>query len=82
MPDGSRIDRVPAWIKRVTQDLSFSPTYDSVFWNPPKKYQWKNKAPPKPTSLKVYEAHGKLAFIFCALRCCDNIMMIGRRRKE
>jgi 1,4-alpha-glucan branching enzyme len=59
-PDGSRIDRLPAWIHRVTQDLDVSPAYDAVFWNPPKKYQWKNKAPPKPASLKVYEAHGKL----------------------
>ena len=58
-PDGTRIDRLPAWILRVTQDLSVSPVYDAVFWNPPKKYQWKNKAPPKPSSLKVYEAHGK-----------------------
>ena len=58
-PEGTRIDRLPAWIHRVTQDLDVSPVYDAVFWNPPKKYQWKNKPPPKPTSLKVYEAHGK-----------------------
>lgn len=57
-PDGNRIDRLPAWIQRVTQDLSVSPTYDAIFWNPPTKYEWKNKAPRKPTSLKVYEAHG------------------------
>ncbi|KAF9185660.1 alpha-1,4-glucan branching enzyme [Haplosporangium sp. Z 11] len=60
-PDGTRIDRLPAWIHRVTQDLSVSPTYDAVFWNPPQKYQWKNKAPPKPKSLKVYEAHVGIA---------------------
>ncbi|KAK5816797.1 glycoside hydrolase [Linnemannia elongata] len=60
-PDGTRIDRLPAWIKRVTQDLSVSPTYDAIFWNPAKKYQWKNKAPPKPASLKVYEAHVGIA---------------------
>lgn len=58
-PDGTRIDRLPAWILRVTQDLSVSPNYEAVFWNPPKRYHWKNKAPPKPKSLKVYEAHGK-----------------------
>lgn len=57
-PDGTRIDRLPAWIKRVTQNLKVSPTYDAVFWNPPETYQWKNKAPPKPASVKVYEAHG------------------------
>ncbi|KAG0029404.1 alpha-1,4-glucan branching enzyme [Podila clonocystis] len=60
-PDGTRIDRLPAWIHRVTQDLSVSPTYDAIFWNPPTKYQWKNKAPPKPSSLKVYEAHVGIA---------------------
>ncbi|KAG0224661.1 1,4-alpha-glucan-branching enzyme GBE1 [Mortierella sp. GBAus27b] len=60
-PDGTRIDRLPAWVHRVTQDLSVSPNYDAVFWNPPQKYQWKNKAPPKPTSLKIYEAHVGIA---------------------
>ncbi|CAG8726671.1 29437_t:CDS:10, partial [Racocetra persica] len=56
-PEGERIDRLPAWIKRVTQDLSVSTTYDAIFWNPPEKYFWKNKAPQKPKCLKVYEAH-------------------------
>jgi len=62
-PDGTRIDRLPAWITRVTQDLSVSPHYDAVFWNPPQKYTWKNKAPPKPKSLKVYEAHVGIATV-------------------
>ncbi|KAF9961855.1 alpha-1,4-glucan branching enzyme [Mortierella alpina] len=62
-PDGTRIDRLPAWINRVTQDLSVSPNYDAVFWNPPQKYTWKNKAPPKPKSLKVYEAHVGIATV-------------------
>ncbi|KAG0366767.1 alpha-1,4-glucan branching enzyme [Gamsiella multidivaricata] len=60
-PDGTRIDRLPAWIHRVTQDLSVSPNYDAVFWNPPKKYQWKHKAPPRPKGIKVYEAHVGIA---------------------
>jgi 1,4-alpha-glucan branching enzyme len=66
-PENERIDRLPAWIQRVTQDLDVSPVYDARFWNPPQKYQWKNKAPPKPTSLKVYEAHGK----------DDNVLYVG-----
>ena len=57
-PQGEHIDRLPAWSKRVTQDLSYSPVYDAVFWNPPKKYVFKNKSPPRPQSLRVYEAHG------------------------
>src|SRR5271170_3263768 len=56
---GEHIDRVPAWIKRVTQDLSYSPVYDAVFWNPPKKYVFKNRPPPRPQSVRVYEAHGQ-----------------------
>jgi len=56
-PEGERIDRLPAWIKRVTQDLNVSPAYDAVFWNPPQKYVWKNNSPQKPTSLRIYEAH-------------------------
>lgn len=58
-PSGERIERIPAWIKRVTQDLTVSPAYDARFWNPPKAevYKMKHKSPPKPTSLRIYEAH-------------------------
>lgn len=52
-----RIDRLPAWINYVTQDLSVSPAYDAVFWNPPQKYQFKNKRPQRPRSARIYEAH-------------------------
>lgn len=47
--------------RRVTQDLSVSPVYDAVFWNPPQKYQFKNKRPAPPRAVKVYEAHGMLS---------------------
>jgi 1,4-alpha-glucan branching enzyme len=57
LPNGEHIDRLPVWIKRVTQDLSVSPVYDAVFWNPPDKYVFKNPRPPKPKSARVYEAH-------------------------
>lgn len=59
IPSGERIERIPAWIKRVTQDLSVSPVYDARFWNPPadKRYKFRNARPPKPTSLRIYEAH-------------------------
>ncbi|KAL0258690.1 atp2, beta subunit of the F1 sector of mitochondrial F1F0 ATP synthase [Diplodia seriata] len=57
--DHARQERVPAWITRVTQDLSVSPVYDARFWNPPKdqKYVFKNQRPKKPESLRIYEAH-------------------------
>ncbi|KAI0254859.1 glycoside hydrolase [Lactifluus subvellereus] len=59
LPTGERIERLPAWIQRVTQDLSVSPLYDARFWNPPSesRYVFKNKAPPKPRSVRIYEAH-------------------------
>jgi len=59
LPSGQRIERLPAWISRVTQDLSVSPVYDAHFWNPPvsEKYTFKNPRPPKPTNIRIYEAH-------------------------
>ncbi|KAF9481827.1 glycoside hydrolase family 13 protein [Pholiota conissans] len=59
LPNGTRIERLPAWIKRVTQDLSVSPVYDARFWNPPpsEKYVFKNPRPPKPSNIRIYEAH-------------------------
>ncbi|KAK9457972.1 glycoside hydrolase superfamily [Dipodascopsis uninucleata] len=61
LPNGAKVDRIPAWITRVTQDLSVSPVYDAVFWNPPEKYIWKNehidRASRRPASAKIYEAH-------------------------
>ena len=58
-PQNERIERLPAWITRVTQDLSVSPVYDARFWNPPssQRYQFKNKRPPAPRSARIYEAH-------------------------
>ena len=66
-PQGEHIDRIPAWIKRVTQDLSYSPVYDAVFWNPPKKYIFKNRPPPRPQSVRVYEAHGQFPKLYLSL---------------
>jgi 1,4-alpha-glucan branching enzyme len=56
---GERIERLPAWIKYVTQDLSVSPVYDGRFWNPPEseRYKFKNQRPPYPHSVRIYEAH-------------------------
>jgi 1,4-alpha-glucan branching enzyme len=59
VPNEGRIERIPAWITRVTQDLSVSPVYDARFWNPPEaqRYKFKNKSPPPPKSPRIYEAH-------------------------
>ena len=55
--DHARAERIPAWITRVTQDISVSPVYDARFWNPPHRYHFKNPRPPKPASARIYEAH-------------------------
>lgn len=59
LPSGERIERLPTWITRVTQDLSVSPIYDAVFWNPPssERYTFKHARPAKPQSARIYEAH-------------------------
>ena len=59
LQSGERIERLPAWIRRVTQDLSVSPVYDARFWNPPPEdiYKFKNQRPSQPKSLRIYEAH-------------------------
>ncbi|KAK5095265.1 alpha-1,4-glucan branching enzyme [Lithohypha guttulata] len=59
IPGGERIERLPVWITRVTQDLNVSPVYDAVLWNPPKseRYVFKHPRPPKPESVRIYEAH-------------------------
>ncbi|KAL1978884.1 hypothetical protein VTN31DRAFT_1743 [Thermomyces dupontii] len=57
--DREVIDRLPAWIRRATQDLSVSPVYDAIFWNPPpeERYIFKHPRPKRPASLRIYEAH-------------------------
>lgn len=59
IPGGHRIERLPTWIRRVTQDLSVSSVYDARFWNPPKEeiYKFKHPRPPKPKNIRIYEAH-------------------------
>lgn len=59
LPTGEFVDRLPAWIKYVTQDLSISPAYEARFWNPSatERYVFKHPRPAKPASTRVYEAH-------------------------
>ncbi len=57
-PNGEVIERIPAYVRRATQELAVSPIYEGIFWNPPSKYVFKHDAPPKPSSLVIYEAHG------------------------
>jgi 1,4-alpha-glucan branching enzyme len=57
--NGEVIERIPAYIRRATQELAVSQVYEGIFWNPPTKYVFKHKAPSKPASLVIYESHGR-----------------------
>ncbi|PHH76088.1 hypothetical protein CDD82_4136 [Ophiocordyceps australis] len=59
LPNGERVERIPAWIHYVTQDLNVSPVYEGRLWNPPQseRYRFKNERPQRPESARVYEAH-------------------------
>ncbi|KAK2612844.1 alpha-1,4-glucan branching enzyme [Conoideocrella luteorostrata] len=59
LPSGEVVDRLPAWARYVTQDLSVSPAYEARFWNPSpaEKYVFKHPKPVKPSSARIYEAH-------------------------
>lgn len=59
LPSGQRIERLPAWIKRVTQDISVSSVYEARLWNPPEeeRYTFKHHRPHKPNGIRIYEAH-------------------------
>ncbi|KAJ2082182.1 alpha-1,4-glucan branching enzyme [Coemansia sp. RSA 988] len=55
--NGERVYRLPAWSQYVTQDLSKSPIYEAVFYNPPHKYEFKNARVVPSADLCIYEAH-------------------------
>lgn len=59
LPSGEKIARMPPYIQRATQPPKEYTTsdYESRFWNPSSKYQFKNPRPARPNSLKIYEAH-------------------------
>jgi len=51
--------QVPAWISYAKQALPGSPAgfaYQGIYLAP-SKFEFKNARPPRPTSIKVYEAH-------------------------
>lgn len=54
---------MPRTARRVTQDLTVSPIYDAIFWDPPKKYKFKHQRPKQPRAVRVYEAHGQSSLV-------------------
>jgi hypothetical protein len=73
----SKRSLMPARSRRVTQDLTVSPIYDAVFWNPPQKYKFKNSRPKPPRAVKVYEAHG-LSHPALSYICADSMYANSR----
>lgn len=59
---GKREDRNPVYIKYLLQN-SDSLLFDSIYWNPPEFYEWRNKTPEQPKSIRIYEAHAGMSSI-------------------
>jgi 1,4-alpha-glucan branching enzyme len=56
-PGGMSLDRNPAWATFCMQDPA-TYLYDTIYWNPPEPYVWKNKHHvPVPGCLRIYECH-------------------------
>jgi 1,4-alpha-glucan branching enzyme len=59
--ESSKMDRLPAYIRRVVQD-PVTRQFVGQYWNPPQPYAWKNPDPPPlDGALRVYEAHVGMA---------------------
>ena len=58
LADGySRVDRNPIWSRYLLQNKD-TYIYDTVFWNPPVKYEWKSpQFMERKKTLRIYEAH-------------------------
>ncbi|XP_030648584.1 1,4-alpha-glucan-branching enzyme [Chanos chanos] len=58
--DAEYLFRISPWAKYVTKRLD-SVTYDWTHWDPPHPYLHQHPRPPKPRSLRIYEAHVGIA---------------------
>jgi 1,4-alpha-glucan branching enzyme len=54
--EGGSGERIPAYARRVVQDEK-TRIFSAQVWEPDKKYQFKNEAPPKKKSILIYESH-------------------------
>lgn len=56
--DGQSLWRMSPWTKYATQNQSVSLDYQPIHWAPADQgYQWKHPRPPRPRSVRIYEAH-------------------------
>lgn len=57
---GQEFERIPIW----SQFMVFNnekKTFEAVFWNPEKKFEFKEPKPEKPRFPKIYDAHVGIA---------------------
>uniref|UniRef100_A0A0K0D6B5 CBM_48 domain-containing protein n=1 Tax=Angiostrongylus cantonensis TaxID=6313 RepID=A0A0K0D6B5_ANGCA len=54
--DGKTTDKLSPWAMYVTRPKE-TVVYHQQFYNPPDKYQLRHPRPPRPASLRIYEAH-------------------------
>lgn len=60
LPDGSTMDRIPAYCRRVIQEPQ-SVNFVGQFWMPDEPYQWRNEAPKRERGIRIYESHVGMA---------------------
>ncbi len=60
LPDGSTMDRLPAYVRRVIQEPQ-SINFVGQYWSPEKPYVFKNQSPEIVGGLRIYEAHTGMA---------------------
>ena len=53
---GGADERLPAYVQRVVQDDT-TKIFSAQIWDPEKEYEWKAKAPARPSHPLIYEAH-------------------------
>jgi 1,4-alpha-glucan branching enzyme len=54
---GQTLWRPSPWVKYTVQYLDKSIEYNPRHWAPPTPYQWQNKKPKMPASIRIYEGH-------------------------
>ena len=56
--DGQTLWRMSPWTKYATQNQAISMDFQPIHWAPPNGgYQWQHSLPPRPKSVRIYEAH-------------------------
>ncbi len=60
LPDGSTMDRIPAYAKRVIQEPQ-TINFVAQYWEAEKPYIWRNKSPEIVGGLRIYESHVGMA---------------------